>query len=78
MGTPAHFSGWGLNSVYGDSKAVPPPGRVNEGGSIGIPPPNMANRSFPDGSPTDFLSVGIDRQVQEVHDGRERGTGCPR
>ena len=35
MGTPAHLSGWGQNDVYGDSKAVPPPGGANEGGGIG-------------------------------------------
>ena len=31
MGTPAHLSGWGQNSL----KAVPPPGGANEGGGIG-------------------------------------------
>ena len=32
MGTPAHLSGWGQNSLC---KAVPPPGGANEGGGIG-------------------------------------------
>ena len=35
MGTPADLSGWGQKSLYGYSKAVPPPGRANDGGGIG-------------------------------------------
>ena len=35
MGTPADLSGWGQKSLYGYSKAVPPPGGANDGGGIG-------------------------------------------
>ena len=35
MGTPAHLSGWGQNSVNGRQRGCPSGRRANEGGGIG-------------------------------------------